>query len=801
MKFTLPWLKEHLETEASAEEIAARLTALGLPVESVTGRGADLSRFVVAEVVGVRRHPEAARLSLCEVDTGAGPLVEVVCGAPNVYAGMKAVFAAPGVTIPATGETLKRATIRGTISNGMLCSERELCLGQDHAGIIELDPTAPVGRPASEVLASEGPVFDVELTPNRSDCFGIIGIARDLAAAGLGRQKHRDFSPVPPAFETDLQIRLDFPPGQEAACPLFVGRVFRGVRNGPSPPWLKERLAAIGLRSISALVDITNLITIDLNRPLHVFDAAKVEGDLVLRFAYPGEAMQALDERTYRLEDGMTVIADASGAISLGGIMGGEVTGVTAATTDVILEVALFDPVRTAMTGRRLGIESDARTRFERGVDPHMVLPGMEAASRLILELCGGEASQPVIAGHVPGARAPFRFRMAQLERLTGIALHGAVIERTLRALGFGAHWPEDGVLELVPPSWRPDIELEADIVEELVRIHGYDKVPPMPVTRTAAVGQAVLTPEQRTRGVIRRALASRGLAEAVTWSFTGPDLAERFGDATLRLQNPLNAELSVMRPSVLVNLITAAARNQARGQGGIALFEVGPRFTGTRPGEQEMSAGGIRLGTNHERHWLEPARPVDVFDARADAQAALTAAQIKTDAVRVVPGGPEHFHPGRKGRIMLGPETVLAEFGEIHPQILKEQDIDGAAVGFEVFLDRLPKPKSRRTRGRPPLKASPFPAVDRDFAFVLDRGTPAEALLGAVRAADKNLIREVALFDVYEGSNLEPAKKSLAVAVRLQAADRTLGETEIEGAVRKIVAAAAKATGATLRA
>ena len=573
-----------------------------------------------------------------------------------------------------------------------------------------------------------------------------------------------------------------------------------GVRNGPSPAWLQERLSAIGLRPISSLVDITNLVTVDLGRPLHVFDAARLRGNLSLRFARPGEALEALDGRTYRLDEDMTVIADNSGAISLGGIMGGESTGCTEATTEVVLEVALFDPKRTALTGRRLGIESDARTRFERGVDPAMALPGMEYATRLILELCGGAASGPVIAGSVPKGRPPFLFRMQQLERLAGIALHGAVIEQHMRALGFGAEWVEDGVLQLWPPSWRHDVTMEADVVEELVRLHGYDRVPPMPVRRTEAVGQPACALEQRLRSSARRTLAARGLAEAVTWSFVEPGLAARFGDDRMRLRNPINAELSVLRPSVLPNLLSAAARNQSRGLGNLGLFEVGPRFFGAQPGEQEVSAGGIRVGQTHERHWAAAPRPVDVFDARADAQAVLAACKISPDALRAIAEGPGHYHPGRRGRLMLGPKTVLAEFGELHPAILRLADIDGRAVGFEVFLDRMPKPKAKTSRSRPPLKVSPFQPVDRDFAFVIAEDVPAESLLGAVRAADKTLIREVALFDVYSGPALGEGRKSLAVAVRLQAQDRTLTEAEIEAVARKIVAAAAKATGATLR-
>ena len=799
MKFTLPWLKEHLATEAALGEIVDRLTMIGLEVEAVEARGADLSPFRIARVSEVRAHPNAERLSVCRVDTGERT-VEVVCGAPNVHAGMKAVFAPVGATIPGSDQVLKRATIRGVESNGMLCSERELLLGEDHAGIIELAADAPVGRPASEAIGIEGPVIDVAITPNRSDCFGVLGIARELAAAGLGELKPRNSAPVPGTFDPALRIDLEFPEGEAAACPLFVGRAFRGVRNGPNPRWLRERLMAVGLRPISTLVDITNFVTLDLGRPLHVFDAAKLRGDIVLRFARPGEQVAALDGKTYQLDPEVTVIADGSGAISLGGIMGGESTGCTEATSEVVLEIALFDPKRTAINGRRLGIESDARTRFERGVDPAMVLPGMEYATRLILELCGGEASAPIVAGALPAAPRGFPFRIEQLKRLAGIALAPEVVISHLRGLGFRAVPIDDATLRVTPPTWRHDITMEADVVEELVRLHGYDRVPPMPVRRTEAIGHPTLTPEQRVRATARRNLANRGLEEAVTWSFAEPGLARRFAAAAPPLRNPIHAELSVLRPSLLPNLLSAAARNQSRSLRDVALFELGPRFWGSQPGEQEVTAGGIRVGRNHERHWAEPARAVDVFDARADALAALAAGKVKPDAVRVVVEGPGHYHPGRRAQLMLGPQTVLAEFGELHPAIVRELELDGPVVGFEVFLDRMPRPRARASRARPALKASPYPPVDRDFAFVIDDAVPAETLLAAVRTADKALVREVSLFDLYSGAGLDPGKKSLAVAVRLQAPDHTLSEAEIEAAARKIVAAATKATGAVLR-
>ena len=635
MKFTLPWLKEHLTTEVSLEEITERLTMLGLEVEEVQTRGADLSAFTVAEVVAARRHPNAERLNLCKVETGSGK-VEVVCGAPNVHAGMKAVFAAVGTVIPESGKALQKAKIRGVESQGMLCSAHELMLGEDHTGIIELAPDAPVGRPVSEVIHIEGPVIEVGLTPNRGDCFGVNGIARELAAAGLGTLLPRDCSKVDGTFDASLDITLDFPAGDEAACPMFVGRVFRGVRNGPSPAWLQDRLISIGLRPISALVDITNLVTFDLGRPLHVFDAAKVQGNLSLRFARDGEQLLALDGKTYPLDPDMTVIADDSGAISLGGIMGGETTGCTEDTVDVVLEVALFDPLRTAATGRRLGIESDARTRFERAVDPEMVLPGVEYATRLIQELCGGETSSPIIAGSLPPPPEAFSFRIDQLKRLTGIALEPPAITEQLHRLGFQVTQGGPEVLHVTPPTWRHDVRMEADVVEELVRHHGYDRVPPMPVRRTEAVGQPTVTAAQQLRSTARRTLAQQGLCEAVTWSFIEPKMAARFGTDELRLRNPIHAELSVLRPSLLPNLVSAVVRNQSRGQEDLALFEVGARFFGGQPGEQEMTAGGLRVGHNHGRHWSAGKRPVDVFDARADALAVLTACKVKPDGISV---------------------------------------------------------------------------------------------------------------------------------------------------------------------
>ena len=800
MKLTLPWLKDHLETDAAVDVIADRLTSLGLEVETITDPTAGLESFTVSHVREARPHPNADRLRVCTVETGDGT-VEVVCGAPNARSGMKAVFAPEGAVIPASGQVLKRATIRGVTSCGMLCSARELRLGDEHDGIIELTDAAEVGMPAARALGLEGPVLEIKLTPDRADCFGIHGIARDLAAAGLGRLKEPDLAPVRPRGAPGPAITLDFPQGAGNACPLYVGRVVRGVRNGPSPAWMQRRLKAIGLRPISALVDITNYVTFDLNRPLHVFDAKKLRGDLTIRLARSGEELLALDGRTYRLDDTMTVIADATGPLALGGIMGGEGSGVTGDTTDLVLEVALFDPVRTAATGRKLGLESDARTRFERGLDPAMVVPGSELATRMILDLCGGEAGPPVIAGAVPPAPAPVRLRLDRVRRLAGIEVGGQDVERLLGALGF-ALLGETGDWMVRPPSWRADISTEACLVEEVARLVGYDAIRPVSMTRDTAVNAGVLTPGQRRVGAVRRAVAAFGLVEAVTWSFIPPEEAALFGaTAPVLMRNPLNAELSAMRPSLLPGLLAAAARNLARKVETGALFELGPRFTGAVPGEQAVGLAGIRFGDIAPRQWSAPRRAVNALDAKADALEAVTAAGVPATQVQTRQGdGPGWYHPGRSGRLAQGQRT-LAAFGELHPAILRHYGIAAPVVAFELDLDALPQPKNRPARARPPLESLPFPPVDRDFAFLVDGAVPAAKLLDATRLADRKLVRDVRLFDVYEGSGVPAGHRSLALAVRLQAADRTLTEAEIENVAEKIVTAVSKATGATLRA
>lgn len=799
MRITLPWLKEHLETDAPVEVIADKLTALGLEVEEIVDPAAKLAPFSVAYVKEARQHPNADRLRLCTVET-AGGTFEVVCGAPNARTGMKGIFAPEGSVIPATGEVLKKAVIRGVPSVGMLCSIRELGLGEEHDGIIELADSLEVGTPAAAALGIEGPVLEIKLTPDRADCFGVHGIARDLAAAGIGRLKEPDFTPVPAAGPPGPQVRLDFPPDDAAACPMFVARIVRGVRNGPSPAWLQWRLKAIGVRPISALVDITNWFTFDLNRPLHVFDADKLRGDLVLRLPDAGERLEALDGRTYELDPSMTVIADGSGPVSLGGIMGGEATGVSEATTDVVLEVALFDPLRTAATGRKLGVESDARTRFERGLDPALALPASEAAVRMIVELCGGEPGPAVVAGSVPAGPAPVALRHERIGRLAGIEVDAPEAERLLTALGFAmaggpAAWT------VTPPTWRADVTTEACLIEEIARLRGYDAIPITSMPRETAVNAGVLTDAQRRRAALRRAVAAQGLVEAVTWSFIEPEAAGLFGhERPILKRNPLNAELSAMRPSVLPGLLAATARNLARKVEEGGLFELGPRYKGVTPGEQAVTLGGVRFGST-PRHWAQPVRPVDALDAKADALAALAAAGILERQVQVHQDGASGwYHPGRSGRMAQG-KLTLATFGELHPEVLRHYDVTVLVVAFEIDLDALPMPKPRATRARPGLEALPFPPVDRDFAFVVGAEVPAGKLIDAVRLADRKLVREVRLFDVYEGKGVPDGQRSLAVTVRLQSSDRTLTESEIDALAERIVAAAAKATGAVLRA
>jgi phenylalanyl-tRNA synthetase beta chain len=795
MKFTLSWLKEHLDTEADAKTVADKLTAIGLEVESVEDAGARLKDFIVAQVISAEKHPNADKLKLCLVDDGSGVTIQVVCGAPNAHNGMKAVFARPGVVIPASGEVLKIGTIRGVESRGMLCSARELLLGEDHDGIIELAADAVVGAPVAAALGQGDPVIDVAITPNRGDATSVYGIARDLAAAGLGRLKTPPVAPVAGKFPCPKKIALNFEDKDAQFCPLFSGRMVRGVKNGPSPGWVQERLKAIGMRPISALVDVSNLVAHDRGRPLHVFDADKLVGDMQARMAKDGESVLALDGKTYTLDPEICAIADAAAARGIAGIMGGEETGCTDDTVNVFIESAYFDAVRVAQAGRKLGLQSDARYRFERGVDPEFVVPGLELATQLILDWCGGTPSEVVVAGAVPNWRREIAFSPGAVTKLGGIAIAEPEIVRILINLGFAVSGKD--ALSVTPPSWRSDVEGVADLVEEIVRIYGLEHVPSAPLARPNAVAKAVLTPEQKRRRLARRALAARGFNETVSFSFVARDKAALFGggDEARQLENPIAADLDALRPSLLPSLLAAASRNAARGFSDVMLFEIGAAFQSGMPGAQQTHASGVRL-CEGARSWSKSGHAADVFDAKADMLAALEAMLGAPMTAPVKAGAAAWYHPGRSGTLALGPKT-LAMFGELHPKVLAAFDLKGPAAAFEIVLDAIPAPKAKARGGFAP---SPYQAVDRDFAFVVDMKVTAEELVRTVKLADRQLIESVSVFDVYEGKGVPEGKKSLAVAVRLQPKDRTLTDAEIEAAAQKIVAAAAKAVGASLR-
>jgi len=801
MKFTLAWLKEHLDTKASVEKIADTLTRIGLEVEGLFDPATAFAPFRVAEVVKCEKHPNADKLSVCEVDTGKERL-QVVCGAPNARAGMKGVFAPVGAYVPGIDLTLAKAKIRGVESFGMLLSERELQLSDEHTGIIELDPKAKVGSAAASALGLDDAVIEVAITPNRSDCLGVRGIARDLAAAGLGKLKKDAIKAVKGGFVSTIPIELEFNRASADACPVFAGRLVRNVRNGPSPDWLQGRLKAVGLRPINALVDITNFIAYDRGRPLHVYDADKLKGAIRARLGRKGEQFLALDGKTYEVED-CCVIADDRAVLGLGGVIGGEDTGVTDATANVFIESAYFDPKRTARTGRKLGIQSDARYRFERGVDPDFVVPGLELATDLMLQVCGGSASKVTVAGKPPKPNRAFKFDLGLVKRLSGLHLGQGEIKRLLAALGIsldgkGKH------PKAAPPSWRPDLTGPADLVEEVVRLTGVDAVPATPMTREAGVARPVLTEPQRRQRLTRRVLAARGFIEAVTWSFIPPEHAKLFGggQAELALSNPISTELAQMRPSLLPGLIAAAQWNRDRGFADGALFELGQAYRGAQPEDQFVAASGVRFGrsalSGSGRHWSGEAPAADVFAAKADAVAALAALGLDQASLGVTREAPSWFHPGRSGMLRLGPATVLGVFGEFHPDLLARLDIDPPLAGFELYLDTVP-PSKRKGPGKA-LEAFDLQPVRRDFAFLLDREVEAGAVVRAASSADRALIADVGVFDVFTGQGVPEGKKSLAIEVTLQPKEKSLTDAEIEAVAGKIVAAVKKATGGELR-
>lgn len=806
MKFTLSWLKEHLETEASLTEILEALTRVGLEVEGVENPAERLTGFRVARVLTAERHPQADKLQVLSVDFGEGPL-QVVCGAPNARAGLVGVLGLPGAVVPANGMTLKVAAVRGIESNGMMCSTRELELGEDHDGIIELPADAPVGSAFADYAGLDDPVIDVSITPNRQDCMGVRGIARDLAAAGLGTLKPLDavVADLPAIVPqgTGPDVRTD----DVAGCPAFYGQVVRGVKNGPSPDWLQRRLKAVGQKPISALVDITNFVMFGLGRPLHVYDMAKLSGGLVARKARDGETVLALNGKTYTLTDSMTVIADDVAVHDIGGIMGGEHSGCSDDTTDVLIECAYFDPEHIARTGQKLLLTSDARTRFERGVDPEFLDEGLAIATRLVLALCGGTPSEVTRSGTPPKVGAVVGYDPNLAETLGGLAVPVQQQVEILESLGFVVQ-PLDGngdpvelgegfdALRVTAPSWRRDIDGPADIVEEVIRIAGIDNVPSTPLPRTPGVATPTATPEQKLERRMRRTAAARGLNEAITWSFLPEAQAEVFGGGAWTLANPISEDMKVMRPSLLPGLLAAAERNLKRGTASVRLFEVGRRYLADK---ERLTLGVVLAGSKAPRGWQTgKAQPFTAFDAKAEALALLEAAGAPVANLQVMGEAGTAYHPGQSATLRLGPKNVLASFGMVHPSVLKAFDLDGAVAAVEIHLDALPAKKATGFT-RPAFTPPALQAVTRDFAFLVPTALAAGELVRTVKGADKATIVDARLFDVFTGQGVPKGQKSLAIEVTLQPGEKSFTDADLKAVADKVVAAAAK-LGATLR-
>jgi phenylalanyl-tRNA synthetase beta chain len=800
MKFTLSWLHDHLQTTASLTEICDRLTLIGLEVEEVSDPSAIYANFEVAEIIATEPHPEADRLQICTVKSGAGEQ-KLVCGAPNARAGLIGILAQEGAVIPSNGMVLGKAKIRGVESRGMMCSGAELGLSDDHDGIIELEDAPKIGTAAAEALALDDPMIEIAITPNRPDCLGVRGIARDLAAAGLGTLKP----------DAAVEIKADKDGGTEIAvsgdtCPLFAGCRIEGVKNTESPAWLKARLKAIGLNPINPLVDITNYISYDRGRPLHVYDADKLTGTVRARQAKTGESFVALDDETYELRDSDCVIADENGVLGLAGIMGGLDSGSTLETKNVLVESAWFEPVAIALSGRHHNIDSDARYRFERGVDPASVASGLNLAVQMIVDMCGGTICTPVTAGHMPEATKAVDFNPQRVAQLTGLDIAESEMQRILETLGFGVETGK--IWQVSAPSWRPDIDSDtngADIVEEIVRIYGLDEVPSTPLPRHNGVARPTLTLAQRRAGLMRRALATRGLVEAVTWSFISEKQARAFHVADgLELANPISSELSHMRPSLVPGLMAAAQRNAARGADAVHIFELGHEFTGATPGAQRFAASGLRAGWAQAKNWRGAAESVDAYQARGDAEAALAACGVNPEGLQILPipedMGIDWYHPGRAGLLARNPKQPMAVFGELHPALLQKFDIAVPMVAFEAWPDTVPAPKANSDIARSALALSNLQSLTRDFAFEVAAATRAADMVRAAKGADKKLISNVRVFDVFEGGSLPEDMKSVALEVTLQPQAQTLTDAEIEAVSEKVTAAVEKATGGKLR-
>ena len=794
MKFTLSWLKEHLDTNASIDEISETLTKIGLEVEEIINPAAQLNGFITAEVETYGPHPDSDHLGLLTVNTGKEKL-QVVCGAPNCHQGLKGIFAPVGTLIPCYNEVLKVGKIRGVESFGMMCSEKELGIGTDHTGIIELPADTPVGVPAAQVLPID-PIIEISITPNRAECLGVRGVARDLAAAGLGKLKPLNIRQISGTYKSPINVEINAP----EVCKTYVGRYIKGVNNkAQSPKWLQDRLTAIGLRSISPLVDITNYINYDMARPLHVFDADKLKGNICVRMAKDGEKFVSLEEKEYALDTQSLGICDDEGIQCLGGIMGGLEKGCSAETTNVFVECAHFAPENISRTGRKFQIDSDSRYRYERWVDPKSNILGSAYATQMIVDICGGEVSDMVIAGSEDFTPQVAYLRPSRLKDFIGMDVSADKIIEILTHLGFTCTMENDKI-KAVSPTWRGDIEGEHDLVEEVVRMIGLDSIPAVSLPHDK-LPKMTLSANQHNAMVVKHELANRGMLETVTWSFMDENLANDFRTQPdhLTLLNPIATDLNEMRPSIVPNLLIGTQNNAARGQNNVALFEVGPQFYGRKPTEQQQVAAGVRYGLTNNKHWSHNERPVDVYDVKADALAAIAAANGPVDNAQITTDAPSYYHPGRSGTLRLG-KNVLAYFGELHPSVTKKFGLKQRAYAFEVFLDNIPLPRNAQGKARKKLELSPLQAVDKDLAFVVDKKVKAIDVITAAKTADRNTITDVRLFDIYEGDNLPEDKKSLAITVTYQPTDKSFTDKELEVLMQKVIVAVENKCGGQLR-
>ena len=798
MKFTWNWLQDHLETTHSMAEILDVLPMIGLEVEELDDPKERLSSFTVAEIISAERHPNADKLQVCQVNTGTDE-IQIVCGAPNARAGLKTVLAVPGTYIPGLDITIKKGDIRGETSFGMLCSASELGISEEHDGIMELPEDAVVGQGAAKAAGLDDVMIEIAITPNRGDCLGVRGVARDLAAAGYGTLKPLDFSEEQGSFDSTISWAVDT--DEATACPLVTGVMFRGIQNAPSPEWMQQRLTAIGQRPIDVLVDITNYIMFDIGRPLHAYDADKIAGDkLIIRNGKKGERLTALNEKTYELDDEMIVICDANGPDDIAGVMGGDRTGVSQTTTTMFLEIAIFDPIAVAITGRKLNLNSDARYRFERGLDSAGPTDFAGYITRLIKQLTGAEASHLVTAGAGIEPIAPIAFAPNSVMGLTGVDVPEERMKEILEILGFGVDSSDKSLWHVTRPTWRPDVHGKADIIEEIIRIYGYEHLPLLSLPRDEMIAKPSISKLQRRTNYLRRALVARDFVEAVTFSFMKDEDAVLFGggDESLRLANPISADLNMMRPTILPNLLQATGRNLRRGATDLSFFEVGPVFEGVPADQQYQMCCAVRQGRSRNADWRLENETVSVFDAKADLLNALEAIGVSVDNLQITSDAPDYYHPGRSGSLVQG-RTVLGYFGEIHPTIAKHFDIKGACVGFELFFQRVPSPKDKGP-AKPLLSLNALQPLNRDFAFVVDESLSADALMRAVKAGGKPFVSSVNIFDVYAGDKMEEGKKSLAITVTIQPQKATLVDAEIVEISDKIIASVAKNCGGVIR-